>query len=115
MDSSKKIFASKSNSDEPEIILMDQPVSPRSDCHKKIEDLIKEIRKEYTVVIVTHSMQQAARISDFTAFMFMGKMIEFNKTVKKYSRNRTRKKQNDMLPVSSVNWTIQGCVYGTAK
>ncbi|MGD0817428.1 MAG: phosphate ABC transporter ATP-binding protein, partial [Methanomassiliicoccales archaeon] len=49
---------------------------------KKIEDLIKEIRKEYTVVIVTHNMQQAARVSDHTAFMLMGKLVEFNDTKK---------------------------------
>ncbi len=72
---------------EPEIILMDEPCSALDPiATKKIEDLIKEIRKEYTVVIVTHSMQQAARISDFTAFMFMGKMIEFNKTVKIFEK-----------------------------
>jgi phosphate transport system ATP-binding protein len=72
---------------EPEIILMDEPCSALDPiATKKIEDLIKEIRKEYTVVIVTHSMQQAARISDFTAFMFMGKMVEFNKTVKIFEK-----------------------------
>jgi phosphate transport system ATP-binding protein len=68
---------------EPEVILMDEPCSALDPiATKKIEDLIKEIRKEYTVVIVTHNMQQAARVSDLTAFMLMGKLVEFNETRK---------------------------------
>ena len=68
---------------EPEVILMDEPCSALDPiATKKIEDLIKEIRKEFTVVIVTHNMQQAARVSDYTAFMLMGKLVEFNETKK---------------------------------
>ena len=68
---------------EPEVILMDEPCSALDPiATKKIEDLVKEIRKEFTVVIVTHNMQQAARVSDFTAFMLMGKLVEFNETKK---------------------------------
>ena len=65
----------------PEIILMDEPCSaldPRSTAY--IEDLIRELRGDYTIIIVTHNMQQAARVSDFTAFMYLGKMIEFGAT-----------------------------------
>jgi phosphate transport system ATP-binding protein len=66
---------------EPEVILMDEPCSALDPiATSKIEDLIFDLKKEYTVVIVTHNMQQAARVSDFTAFMYLGELIEFNKT-----------------------------------
>jgi phosphate transport system ATP-binding protein len=66
---------------EPDVILMDEPCSALDPiATSKIEDLINELKKEYTVVIVTHNMQQAARISDFTGFMYLGKLIEFGKT-----------------------------------
>ncbi len=62
---------------DPEVILMDEPASALDPiATSKIEDLIDELKKEYTVVIVTHSMQQAARISDFTTFFLMGELIE---------------------------------------
>ena len=66
---------------EPEIILMDEPTSaldPISTGH--IEDLIDELKRKYTVVIVTHNMQQAARVSDYTAYFYIGKLIEFGRT-----------------------------------
>ena len=65
----------------PEILLMDEPTSaldPKATA--KIEDLIGELRKNYTIVIVTHNMQQAARVSDLTAFMYEGVLVEFGKT-----------------------------------
>jgi phosphate transport system ATP-binding protein len=65
----------------PEIILMDEPCSaldPRSTAI--IEDLIGELRKEYTIIIVTHNMQQAARVSDYTAFLYEGDLIEYGIT-----------------------------------
>lgn len=65
----------------PEIILMDEPCSaldPRSTAH--IEELIRELNGEYTIIIVTHNMQQASRVSDFTAFLYEGELIEFGKT-----------------------------------
>lgn len=66
---------------EPEVILMDEPASALDPiATSKIEDLIGELKKEYTVVIVTHSMQQAARISDYTAFFLMGELIEVGNT-----------------------------------
>jgi phosphate transport system ATP-binding protein len=65
----------------PEIILMDEPCSALDPiATAKIEDLIEELKKEYSVVIVTHSMSQAARVSDFTAFMYLGDLIEFGET-----------------------------------
>jgi phosphate transport system ATP-binding protein len=66
---------------EPEIILMDEPASaldPLSTA--KIEELIHDLKKEYTIVIVTHNMQQAARVSDQTAFFYLGELIEFDRT-----------------------------------
>ena len=66
---------------EPEIILMDEPASALDPIStQKIEELIQVLKKQYTIVIVTHNMQQAARVSDFTAFFYMGNLIELNKT-----------------------------------
>ena len=66
---------------EPEIILMDEPCSALDPiATAKIEELIDGLKQKFTIVIVTHNMQQAARVSDFTAFFYLGKLIEFNKT-----------------------------------
>lgn len=65
----------------PEVLLLDEPCSALDPISTaKIENLIDELKGDYTVVIVTHSMQQAARISDYTAFMYLGEVIEFDKT-----------------------------------
>ncbi len=65
----------------PEIVLLDEPTSALDPISTaKIEELINELKSEYTIAIVTHNMQQAARISDFTAFMYLGELIEFGKT-----------------------------------
>ena len=67
----------------PEVLLLDEPCSALDPISTaRIEDLIDELKKDYTVVIVTHSMQQAARISDYTAFMYLGELIEFGPTQK---------------------------------
>ena len=66
---------------EPEVILMDEPASALDPTATlKIEELIQELKKKYTIIIVTHNMQQAARISDFTAFFMLGELIEYNIT-----------------------------------
>ena len=66
---------------EPEVILMDEPTSALDPIStNKIEELAIELKKDYTIVIVTHNMQQAARVSDYTAFFLLGEMVEFNKT-----------------------------------
>jgi phosphate transport system ATP-binding protein len=71
----------------PEVILMDEPTSALDPiATAKIEDLAVELEKEYTVVIVTHNMQQAARISDYTGFMYIGKMVEFDDTKKIFNK-----------------------------
>lgn len=70
----------------PEVILMDEPTSALDPIStSKIEDLVTELKKEYTIIIVTHSMQQAARISDKTAFFLLGEVIEFDDTRKLFS------------------------------
>ena len=71
----------------PEVILMDEPTSALDPiATAKIEDLAVELQKDYTVVIVTHNMQQAARISDYTGFMYIGRMIEFDETEKIFNK-----------------------------
>jgi phosphate transport system ATP-binding protein len=65
----------------PEVLLLDEPASALDPISTlKIEELINELKSEYTIVIVTHNMQQAARVSDFTAFLYLGSLIEFNTT-----------------------------------
>lgn len=76
---------------DPEILLMDEPASaldPKSTA--RIEDLIKELRDEYTIVIVTHNMQQAARVSDYTAFFYEGRLVEFGPTEVVFTNPRKR-------------------------
>jgi len=69
----------------PEVILMDEPASALDPISTtKIEELIFELKKEYTIVIVTHNMQQAARVSDYTAFFYMGELIEYSETKKMF-------------------------------
>jgi phosphate transport system ATP-binding protein len=72
---------------EPEVLLMDEPASALDPiATQKIEELIRQLKERYTIVIVTHNMQQAARVSDYTAFLYLGKLIEFNKTDKIFTR-----------------------------
>src|SRR5438094_851143 len=70
----------------PEVILMDEPASALDPiATSKIEELIFDLKKQYTIVIVTHNMQQAARVSDLTAFFLLGKLIEMNSTEKMFT------------------------------
>ncbi|MBV9102677.1 MAG: phosphate ABC transporter ATP-binding protein [Candidatus Eremiobacteraeota bacterium] len=80
---------------EPEVILMDEPASALDPiATSKIEDLIGELKKDYTVVIVTHSMQQAARISDITAFFLLGDLIEVGTTSEIFTRPKDRRTED---------------------
>jgi len=76
----------------PEIVLMDEPASALDPlATQRIEELIYELKKEYTIVIVTHNMQQAARISDYTAFLYMGELIEYGPTETIFTNPREEK------------------------
>jgi phosphate transport system ATP-binding protein len=77
----QRLCIARSLAIEPEIILMDEPCSSLDPiATAKIEDLMLELKKKYTVIIVTHNMQQAARVSDYTAYMYLGKLIEYGNT-----------------------------------
>ena len=79
----------------PEVILFDEPCSALDPISTaKIEELISELAEEYTIVIVTHNMQQAARVSDFTAFMYLGELIEFDTTSKMFTSPGNKRTQD---------------------
>jgi phosphate transport system ATP-binding protein len=79
----------------PEIVLMDEPASALDPiATQKIEDLIWELKEHYTIVIVTHNMQQAARISDYTAFLYMGELIEYGPTDTIFTNPREEKTES---------------------
>ena len=79
----------------PEVILLDEPCSALDPISTaKIEELIDELKDDYTIVIVTHNMQQAARVSDFTAFMYLGELAEFDLTSKLFTAPRDRRTQD---------------------
>lgn len=82
---------------EPDVLLMDEPASALDPiATMKIEELITELKEKYSIVIVTHNMQQASRCSDFTAFFYMGELIEFANTAKIFS-NPTRRQTEDYI------------------
>jgi phosphate transport system ATP-binding protein len=79
----------------PKIILMDEPASALDPISTaKIEDLIRELKEKYTIVIVTHNMQQAARISDRTAFFYLGELIEYEKTTEIFTNPQNKQTEN---------------------
>jgi phosphate transport system ATP-binding protein len=79
----------------PEVILFDEPCSALDPISTaKIEELIDELKEDYTLVIVTHNMQQAARVSDFTAFMYLGELIEVDTTSKMFTAPKDRRTQD---------------------
>jgi phosphate transport system ATP-binding protein len=79
----------------PEVILMDEPASALDPiATQKIEELIQELKKKYTIVIVTHNMQQAARVSDYTAFFYLGELIEVDRTDKMFTKPGMKKTED---------------------
>jgi phosphate transport system ATP-binding protein len=79
----------------PEVILFDEPCSALDPISTaKIEELIDELTDDYTIVIVTHNMQQAARVSEFTAFMYLGELIEFDATSKMFTAPTDQRTQD---------------------
>ena len=80
---------------EPEVLLMDEPASALDPiATMKVEELIDELKKKYTIVIVTHNMQQAGRVSDQTAFFYMGRLIEIGDTTQIFSNPREKKTED---------------------
>ena len=80
---------------EPEVLLMDEPTSALDPIStSKIEDLMEELKKKYTVAVVTHNMQQAARVSDYTAFFLVGEMVEFGETKKVFSYPKDKRTED---------------------
>jgi phosphate transport system ATP-binding protein len=93
----QRICIARSLAVNPEIILMDEPASALDPIStSKIEELIHELKKEYTIIIVTHNMQQAARTSDLTALFYMGDLVEMNRTEVIFS-NPARKQTEDYI------------------
>ena len=79
----------------PEIILLDEPCSALDPVSTlKIEDLLRALKQEYTLVIVTHNMQQAARVSDYTGFMYLGQLIEFGDTSQVFTNPKEKLTEN---------------------
>ncbi|MEG1799066.1 MAG: phosphate ABC transporter ATP-binding protein, partial [Synergistaceae bacterium] len=82
----QRLCIARATATQPEVLLMDEPTSaldPMSTA--RIEELIRELKNQYTVVIVTHNMQQAARISDYTAFFLTGDLVEYSKTTRMFT------------------------------
>jgi phosphate transport system ATP-binding protein len=80
---------------EPEVLLMDEPCSALDPiATAKIEELMMDLKQEYTIVIVTHNMQQAARVSDYTGFMLLGELVEFGVTKDLFTNPRNRRTED---------------------
>jgi phosphate transport system ATP-binding protein len=86
----QRLCVARSIAVRPEVLLLDEPASALDPIStSKLEDTISELKSDYTIVIVTHNLQQAARIADFTAFMYLGKLIEFGQTESLFTKPRS--------------------------
>ena len=95
LDQQQRLCIARLLAVEPEVILMDEPCSALDPIStSKIEELMLELKKDYTIVIVTHNMQQAARISDYSGYMLLGEMIEFDETAKIFTNPRDGRTQD---------------------
>ena len=95
LDQQQRLCMARLLAVEPEVILMDEPCSALDPISTaKIEELMLELKKQYTIVIVTHNMQQAARISDYSGYMLLGEMIEFGKTVGIFTTPQDKRTQD---------------------
>ncbi len=85
----QRLCIARAIASEPEVLLLDEPCSALDPIATgKVEDLIRELREDYSILIVTHNMQQASRISDFTAFMYLGQLVEYGPTSEIFTRPR---------------------------
>ena len=93
----QRLCIARTIAQKPEVILFDEPTSALDPISTgKIEELIDQLRTEFTIVIVTHNMQQAARISQYTAFMYLGELVEFGPTDKIFT-NPDKKQTQDYI------------------
>src|SRR5918995_1416911 len=93
----QRLCIARTIAQQPEVILLDEPTSALDPISTgKIEELIEQLRSEFTIVIVTHNMQQAARISQFTAFMYLGELVEFGPTTRMFM-NPGKKQTQDYI------------------
>jgi phosphate transport system ATP-binding protein len=91
----QRLCIARSVAVKPELILLDEPCSALDPISTaKIEELIDELSNDYTIVIVTHNMQQASRVSDHTAFMFLGELVEFGETEQMFTRPASRRTED---------------------
>ena len=91
----QRLCIARSVATKPELILMDEPCSALDPISTaKIEELISELSNDYTIALVTHNMQQASRVSDFTAFMFLGELVEFGETEKIFTSPTSRRTED---------------------
>ena len=93
----QRLCIARAVANKPEVVLLDEPTSaldPISTAH--IEELVTELKKDYTIAMVTHNMQQAARVSDFTAYMYLGELSEVDRTEKVF-KNPSRKETEDYI------------------
>ncbi|NOQ50060.1 MAG: phosphate ABC transporter ATP-binding protein [Mycoplasmataceae bacterium] len=87
----QRLCIARALANSPEILLMDEPTSALDPiASARIEELILTLKKDYTIIIVTHSMQQAARVSDYTAFLYEGRLIEYEKTAKLFAKPKQK-------------------------
>jgi phosphate transport system ATP-binding protein len=85
----QRLCIARALANEPEVLLLDEPASALDPiATQKIEELLYELRAELTIVIVTHNMQQAARVSDYTAFFYLGRLVEVNETTRLFTTPR---------------------------
>ncbi|MGL5614740.1 MAG: phosphate ABC transporter ATP-binding protein PstB [Sarcina sp.] len=100
----QRLCIARAISIDPDVLLMDEPTSALDPiATKRIEDLIEDLKKDYTVVIVTHNMQQAKRIADNTAYFYQGELVEFDETEKIFNNPKDDNTRNYVMGVKSVS------------